>query len=385
MRTVIWLMEEVSTSVLTALLLLVVASPLRANDALPPFSWDRVPLYAHVGKASDDFTREELDFLAKHFNFITIEKGQAARKYGNTEEGFAAAARGIKKRNPKAKVLFYWNASLDYSAFRRTYKAAKTFPADGHLRDRFGRLVLRRKTVPNYDLRRADVREWWSDAAATAVREYGADGIFADAMGDPPRANLKTLDEKTILALRAARLELMRQTRRKIGQDKLIVFNGLMREGRDELLRVADGAMIEHFGHFRNGSTKEQIAASISVIQATGRKGKIVIVKAWPGFSYREPEMMRRPHENLARLAKERITFPLACFLVAAQRHCYFCYTWGYREKHGTFEWYPEFDKPLGPPRGDAVRTGWIYRRDFAHASVFVNLETRTARIEWKP
>lgn len=208
----------------TATLLLAAAPVLHANDGLPPFSWDRVPVYAHVGKASDDFTPEELDFLAEHFDFITIEKGQAARKYGNTEEGFAAAAREIKKRNPDAKVLFYWKASLDPSTVRWGYKAARTFPADGHLKDSAGKPLFRRKTVPNYDLRRPDVRAWWSDAAAKAVREYGADGIFADAMGDPPVANQKTLEEQTVSDLRAARLALMEETRRKIGRGHLVVI-----------------------------------------------------------------------------------------------------------------------------------------------------------------
>jgi len=374
-----------STIVLAASLFIVQAPTLQANDALPPFSWDRVPVYAHVGKSSDDFTPDELDFLAKHFDFITIEKGQAAGKYGNTEEGFAAAAREIKKRNPDAKVLFYWNASLDSSTVRWGYKAVKTFPEGGYLNDKDGNPVLRRKTVPNYDHRRPDVRAWWSDAAAAAVSDLGADGIFADAMGDPPVANLKTLDEQAMLDLRAARLALMEETRRKIGPDKLIVYNGLMRENRDKLLEVTDGAMDEHFGHFANGSSKEQIAEAIETIQSVGRNGKIVLVKGWPGFSYREEEMMRKPREELARLAKERITFPLACFLVAAQPNSYFCYTWGYREKHGTIDWYPEFDKPLGPPKGEAVHQDWTYTRDFAHASVFVDLETKTARIDWKP
>lgn len=78
------------------------------------------------------------------------------------------------------------------------------------------------------------------------------------------------------------------------------------------------------------------------------------------------------------------ITFPLACFLVGAERHCYFCYTWGWLGKYGTFDWYPEFDKPLGPPKGEAVRNGWTYQREFEHASVFVDLEQKTARINWK-
>ena len=69
---------------------------------------------------------------------------------------------------------------------------------------------------------------------------------------------------------------------------------------------------------------------------------------------------------------------------MAAQTNTYLCYTWGYREHHGTFDWYPEFDKPLGPPKGPAKKDGWTYHREFAHASVSVNLETKTARIEWK-
>ena len=360
-----------------AVLLCVTTSVLRAGDALPLFSWDHVPVYAHVGKRSGDFTPRELDFLAKHFDFITIEKAQAIQKYGNTEAGFAVAAREIKKRNPKAKVLFYWNASLAYFGL---YQAMRTFPADGLLRDSKGRLVLRRNKVPNYDLTRQDVRDWWSDVAAKAVHEYGADGIFADAMGQRKDG----LDAKKVAALVAARVAMLEETRRKIGPDKLIIYNGLMRDDPKKLLRFADGAMIESFCHPKYGNSKEELTAYFEATRAAANDGKIVILKGWPGFSFRQKEMMQKPYAELARLAKERITFPLACFLITAERNCYFCYSWGYREKHGTFEWYPEFDKPLGPPLGEAKRNGWIYHRDFAHASVTVNLETRTARIDWK-
>ena len=68
---------------------------------------------------------------------------------------------------------------------------------------------------------------------------------------------------------------------------------------------------------------------------------------------------------------------------MAAESHCYFCYTWGYTEDDGTFDWYPEFDKLLGAPTGEAKRTGWAYEREFAHAAVFVDLDKQTARIEW--
>ena len=141
--------------------------------------------------------------------------------------------------------------------------------------------------------------------------------------------------------------------------------------------------MIEHVAHFGSAS-KEDIAADLETVKIAGRKGKLVVVKAWPGFTWLDKEMMQRPHAELAKLAAERLTFPLACFLVAAQPQSYFCYTWGYRENQGAFDWYPEFDRPLGPPRGEAKREGWKFTREFQHATIFVNLEQLTARIDWK-
>jgi hypothetical protein len=70
--------------------------------------------------------------------------------------------------------------------------------------------------------------------------------------------------------------------------------------------------------------------------------------------------------------------------LAAAGPNCYFQYTWGWKPEYGTFDWYPEFDKPLGPPKGDAKREGWAYTREFEHASVFVDLEKKSARIVWR-
>ncbi len=364
-----------------AALLLAAPTLLPAGDHYPPFSWERVPVYAHVGKTSGDFTPEQLDFLAKHFDFITIEKHQASHQHGSTEAGFAVAVREIKKRNPNAKVLYYWNASLDTSSNRGVYESMKTFPADGFLKDRDGAPVMRRKTVPNYDLTRQDVREWWSDAAAKAVHELGADGIFADAMGQD---EARGLDDEKLAALVSARVELLEETRRKIGPDKLIIYNGLLKDDPKALLRFADGAMIESFGHPKYGDSREALTEAFEATRAAARDGKIVLLKGWPGFTFREEDMMRKPRAELADLAKVHITLPLAWFLVAAQPHSYFCYTWGYREMHGTFDWYPEFDHPLGPPKGAAIRDGWTYRREFAHASVSVDLAKKTATIDWK-
>jgi hypothetical protein len=93
--------------------------------------------------------------------------------------------------------------------------------------------------------------------------------------------------------------------------------------------------------------------------------------------------MMQRPYAELLKLARERLTFPLACFLVAAQPGSHFCYSWGYTHTHGMLDPYAEFDRPLGPPQADATWVGLTATREFAHASVRVDLTTRQARIDW--
>ena len=48
---------------------------------------------------------------------------------------------------------------------------------------------------------------------------------------------------------------------------------------------------------------------------------------------------------------------------------------------------YPSLKNPLGPPKGAYKRVkpnGWEFTREFQHASVWVNTESREAKITWK-
>ena len=141
--------------------------------------------------------------------------------------------------------------------------------------------------------------------------------------------------------------------------------------------------MIEHFGNFNSGS-KECMLADIQEMIKAGKSGKIVVLKAWPGFSWLDDDFMKLSLEKKKEIASKNISFPLAAFLVGAQRYSYFIYSWGYRIDDGCMDWYPEFDKPLGKPLGDAVINGWELSREFEHVSVWVNLETKEAKITSK-
>ncbi len=130
-------------------------------------------------------------------------------------------------------------------------------------------------------------------------------------------------------------------------------------------------AKVESFTIIRSRS-KEAIARDIEAIQKSGRMGKIVVVKGWPDpdFTWLNTEKLKLSPDRLAEEARRKITFTLACFLAAAQEYSYFAYSWGWRAEHGSLIDYPEYHKPLGRPKGDAARNGWIYTRSFEHASV---------------
>ena len=350
---------------------------------LPPSSsWERVPVYGHLGKSNGDFTSEELDFLVAHFNFICIEKGQAVITRGCTEEGIYEAARQLKRRNPKARVLFYWNAFINYPL----YRALDRFQPAWTLKDRNGNEVRNNFRLSRPDLSLPEVREWWSDAAAEAMRAAPLDGIFADALPQVLTPALPGIVGKDkAQAVIAGFQEMLSLTRRKIGADRILLANGLRATDYRQILDWdgITGVMIEHFGHFTSGS-KEDMKADLESLALAEAKDKFVVLKGWPSFNWLDADKMKQPHDALLKKARENIVFPLACFLVGAQSRSWFGYSWGYRDTHGMLDAYPEFAKPLGAPKGEAAWDGFTATREFAHASVWVNLAAKQARIEWR-
>ena len=359
-----------------------------ARDRLPPFSWNRVPVSAHFG-IGEGLQPEQYDFIAEHFDFVTLTAGPLSRNNEGSAELFtAAAANEIKKRSPSTKVLFYWASDKPKHQSKISNDA---YP---------GEYILQKQTKKGkekitkwFDLTRQEVQDWWTDAAANAVEKYGCDGIFVDGAtaGTPGGSLSRVVGEEKAAAMDKAMFAMLKEAKRKMGSDKLILFNPL--HGHDgkhaslghEYLPVSDGAMVDDFDRSRVQS-KEYMANTIEAMRTAAKDGKVIVFKGWPRFlsAWRKGQMSDKPHDEVLQLAQEDITFPLACFLVGAQQNCYFCYSWGWTAENGSLDWYPQFDKPLGPPKGDAVQEGWTYRREFEHASVFVDLENNKAKIDWK-
>lgn len=355
--------------------------PAAATAALG-VNWDRVPLYLHFGKRTSDLTDAEIAFLASHSRLITLEKGHGAVVHGSTENGIADTARRLKRRNPDVRVLFYFNAFINWPG----YAAFETYRPEWTLRKSDGTLVTHPSGTPRPDPSNAEFRQWWSEVVTSSHREAPLDGLFVDAL---PQALSPALARQVGNAKARAVVQGLREmialTKRKLGPGRLIIANGLRTTDFREILdwEGIDLVMVEHFGGF-NTAEPADIKADLDSIALAASKGKGVIVKGWPGFNWLDKEMMKRPYGELLALARERITFPLACFLIAAQTDSYFCYSWGYTDRMGSLDSYPEFDRPLGPPKADAVWQGLTATREFAHASVWVDLATRQARIGWR-
>ena len=378
-------MNKTCVSALSVVVVLTLCSSLPANGGLPEYSWDTVPVYIHVGKNSG-FTDEEVEFVATHSDLVCLEKGHGAIPHGSTERGIEHDAARLKKVNPRIKVIYYWNTFLDYSMYdaHRVYGEHPKWwlrTLDGSLDTKHGRLK-------RYDLSNAEVQRWWAEEVRKAVVNGSCDGVFMDAFPQiASPANIRLWGQKKYDAIRQGLIDTIKRTREKAGADCVLIFNGVRNTGRLHLgmkyLRWTDAATIEHFDQFQSRD-KENVVRDIEDMIEAGKNGKAVVMKGWPGFNWLDRELQGEPYDELLAQARENITFPLACFLVAAQPHSYFCYSWGYREQHGSLSEYPELQRPLGEPLGDAVREGWIYTRSFEHVDVWVDVSAKKAKLDWK-
>ncbi len=364
---------------------------LTPKGRLPQFTWDRVPLYMHIRKATS-YTEEEIKFLAR-FPLITFEKSNGYRDSGSVEAGTLKAAREVKAVNPNATILYYRNVIVHYGGYA-VDRELEQIPG-ALLHDRKGDTRLVRKRVPAYDLSNPDLRAWWVNSCRTMTADPAIDGLFLDG-------NVKALEPgylaREIGAAKkrqtvAGYHRLMKETRQAIGPDKLMLAN-ILRARFDnaglEYLDYFDGSYLEGFFHNVGSAGYEAyVAKGIDAIQKAARQGKIIAFTT--AFSSKVSADGMGLDEAAATVesdteARAALIYPLALFLVCAEEHSYFRIHEGYSadDNNRWMRWLPEYDRPLGPPNGPARKEGFRYTRTFAHATVDLDIQKRTASIEWR-
>ncbi|QDU86693.1 hypothetical protein Pla175_00430 [Pirellulimonas nuda] len=369
------------------------SAPSAGGDRLPAFSWDRVPCYVHIRKDTA-FTPDEVRYLAT-FPLITFEKSTGNRDSGSTEAGTLKAARAVKAINPDAKILYYRNVIVHYGGYAANEELNDVSGA--FLVGRSGDDKLIRDRLEAYDLTHQALRDWWVAAVDEVCSDPAIDGVFLDGV-------VKVLEPAFLKGVigpqkKAAELagyeRLLEETRQALGPQKLMIANVLRARFPDSglgAMKALDGTYIEGFEGAVGMPKKDYVAKGIDAFQQAARQGYIVAYTCGLGNNLQDADEAPRAAARagnpvkLGARAKDRFDYQLAIFLICAEEHSYFDLKDSYDAKSSK-TWMthpPEYDRPLGSPKGPAVRDGYTYAREFAHASVRLDIESQTGEIVWK-
>jgi hypothetical protein len=366
----------------------------KRRDRYPKFSWDTVPLYVHIRKDTA-FTDEEIQYLAT-FPLITFEKATGHRDSGSVEAGTLKAARAVKAVNPDTKILYYRNVIVHYGGYAAN-TSLESIPG-AFLLGHDGNDKLIRNRLQAYDLSNQALRDWWVDAVKDVCSDPSIDGVFLDGVVkvlEPIFLKGVITPEKKAAEL-AGYVTLVEDTRKMLGPQKLMLANILRARFSDSglsYIEALDGSYIEGFEGAVGMSRKDYVAQGIRDFQKAARQGFIVAYTCGLGQNLQDadeaPRSAGRNEKTVQRSrdAQNRFDYQLAIFLVCAEKYSYFDLKDGYDAKRSkTWLTHPEaYDRRLGAPKGPALRRGYTYSREFAHASVRVDIENETASIVWKP
>ena len=368
-------------------------TPVANPDRMPAFSWDTVPLYVHIRK-NTAFTDAEIRYLAT-FPLVTFEKATGHTDSGSVEAGTLKAARAVKAVNPDTKILYYRNVIVHYGGYAGN-ASLKSIPG-AFLVGRDGNDKLIRNRLQAYDLTNKALRDWWIDAAEAVCSDPAIDGIFLDGVVKvlEPAFLKGPIGEEKKAAELAGYVTMMEDTRKMLGPQKLMLANILRARFSDSglsYIKALDGSYIEGFEGAVRMARKDYVAQGIRDFQKAARQGSIIAYTCALGRNLQDADETPRSvasRSNAVRRgrdAKSRFDYQLAIFLICAEKYSYFDLKDGYDAKTSkTWMTRPaDYDRPLGPPKGPAVRDGYTYAREFAHASVQLDIENETASIVWK-
>ncbi|MGJ8592757.1 MAG: putative glycoside hydrolase [Aquaticitalea sp.] len=352
------------------------------KEFFPKFSWDTAPLYFMFQDKKRLLSQDEVEFIAARTDFLCIEKSHGKAELGAAELGAKHEAAAFKKINPDAKILFYFNSAYAWpnTSYSKNfteeaiedYPDLKQFlltnPKTGELYEHYGAFC--------FDVLNPEFREWWVDTVVKGVKESGCDGVFIDQMhGNSRFRQEKQQDiEKAMGAMMAA-------LKNKMGTDKILLGNNANNKDATYVYPVCDAVMFENYATIR--SSKENLLNEWDDMLKNAKEGKISVFRLGVEGAGRGN---LKPANEMPTYSQEKLEFALACYLIGAQPYSYFMYSWGWQLSTGPLVNYPELQKPLGAPKSGYNRTtpeDWEFTREFEHASVWLNTESRKAKITW--
>jgi alpha-glucosidase (family GH31 glycosyl hydrolase) len=142
---------------------------------------------------------------------------------------------------------------------------------------------LKNESLKRYDLSNPEVRNWWVETAKKEIVNGPTDGVFMDAFVQVINPeNIEIWGETKYKNIQEGLKLLIAETRTALGDDKLIVYNGIRSMPGKDIGNVHPdhtyAVMIEHFGII-NSTSKESMLKDIQEMEKAGKAGKIVVFK----------------------------------------------------------------------------------------------------------
>eukprot|EP00039_Didymoeca_costata_P032832 m.39526 g.39526 ORF g.39526 m.39526 type:complete len:388 (+) comp9564_c0_seq1:31-1194(+) len=353
----------------------------------PQFSYETLGhmTFAHVTKV-EAFNATDLEFLSR-FSIVQFDKAQDTQDmpYSSQEDRFIAAARQIKKANPRVTTLMYLNGLINFPAF--SLKNSTDKDPRLLLRNSEGSLVKLPHTLQLtvFDMRNDAMRQLFVDDAVYGVKSGAFDGVFIDRANWAQRGlmqgyNHDGWDNATFRSLIPAQAQLFADLTDALGQDHIVLAKETGGGAPFNDWQHANAAMVSDTfcSNYASGNRtpselfdKDQCVQDIFELKNQSARGQLTECH---GQGPIDDSVQRE--------------FTIACFLIGAGNMSFFEYAgWEKGEAWslpGT-RWWPEYDKPLGNPISEAERIGqYQFSRNFSLGTkVFVDLDSHSAKISW--
>lgn len=355
------------------------------KDFYPKFSWEVTPQYCMFGDGNRTLTSDEVSLIAGKSDFICLEKSHGRQELGYAEIGAKHDVATFKQVKPDIKVLYYFNSAYawPFTSYNENFTRDKIddYPElkEFLITNQETGELEHRNNVFFFDVLNPDFREWWVETVATGVEFSGADGVFIDQMHGFSWLRSDRADE-----VKLAMGEMMARLKGRMASDKMLLGNNAAREVN--VFPAIDANMFEHYSDVVNN--KENLLQEWEDMLKIAKAGKISVYRFGVEIEGTRLENASQSQikAEIEKLSQERLEFYLACYLIGAQPYSYFQYGWGWSLHTGPLVGYPELSNPLGTPKGGYSRTnpdGWEFTREYEHAGVWVNTETREGKITW--
>ena len=352
----------------------------------PKSSWDTVPRWLAVRNARR-YTDEQIEAIANNYQLVMLEKANQSG-FDTVDEGIKDTAARLKTVNPNIKTIFYWNTQIQYTGYSSDDEFEQN-AAEWSAYDENGDLFMFKDAFRWYDETNKDFRSWWVNLPIKVAKDENIDGIFIDKM------TKASVDELFINGKPVTDyVKMINTLKDKLPEDKLLMGNNLRGERNNAsraMMELLDGSYLERWEikrdyDFPSQTTADAISLSMQLMREALARGKFITFQS--GRTDEDDGLTFDSYQDKVRYMKKNIDYPLAIFLIIAEKNAFFSYQQSVNANPGAEEvwdttFIDELTRSLGKPLSDPIKNGYIFTRSYENVDVWLDLETEKATLTW--